>query len=81
MDDAHVQQIAQLRDDLGWADASRIALPAPAPPLETVGGGAGGIAAIAPGMEAFFEANFIPGEYVLVCMATAPDGGRTSSTG
>jgi len=32
-------------------------------------------------MEAFFDANFTPGEYVLACMATAPDGGRTSSTG
>lgn len=35
---------------------------------------AGGIAAIAPGMEAFFEADLPPGEYVLACMATAPDG-------
>jgi hypothetical protein len=25
-------------------------------------------------MEVFFEADFTPGEYVLVCMATAPDG-------
>jgi hypothetical protein len=25
-------------------------------------------------MESFFEAEFTPGEYVLVCMATAPDG-------
>lgn len=46
----------------------------PAPPLESLGTGAGGIAAIAPGMESFFEANLSPGEYVLVCMATAPDG-------
>ena len=43
-------------------------------PLESLGRGAGGIAAIAPGMEAFFDANFTPGEYVLACMATAPDG-------
>ena len=46
----------------------------PVPPLESLGSGAGGIAAIKPGMEVFFEANLTPGEYVLTCMATAPDG-------
>ena len=46
----------------------------PPPSLETLGSGAGGIAAIAPGMQSFFEADFTPGEYVLICMATAPDG-------
>ena len=46
----------------------------PVPSLASLGTGAGGIAAIAPGMESFFEADFTPGEYVLVCMATAPDG-------
>ena len=46
----------------------------PAPSLESLGTGAGGIAAIAPGMESFFETDISPGEYVLVCMATAPDG-------
>ena len=46
----------------------------PPPPLESLMTGAGGIAAIAPGMESFFEADLSPGEYVLVCMATAPDG-------
>jgi hypothetical protein len=35
---------------------------------------AGGIAVIAPGMEAFFDADITPGDYVLACMATAPDG-------
>lgn len=35
---------------------------------------AGGIAAIAPGMEVFFETELTPGEYLLACMATAPDG-------
>jgi hypothetical protein len=35
---------------------------------------AGGIAVIAPGMETYFEATWSPGEYVLVCMTTAPDG-------
>lgn len=44
------------------------------PPLESLVTGAGGIAAIASGMESFFDANLIPGEYVLLCMATAPDG-------
>lgn len=46
------------------------------PPLsfEDLGTVAGGIAAIAPGMESYFEAHFTPGEYALVCMATAPDG-------
>lgn len=46
----------------------------PPPPLESLGTLAGGIASIAPGMESFFEATFSPGEYVLVCMTTAPDG-------
>lgn len=46
----------------------------PAPSLESIGTLAGGIAVIAPGMESFFEADFIPGEYVLICMTTAPDG-------
>ena len=46
----------------------------PPPPLESLVTGAGGIAAIAPGMESFFDANLSPGEYVLLCMATAPDG-------
>jgi len=45
-----------------------------APPLESLGTIAGGIAAIAPGMQSFFEADFTAGEYVLTCMATAPDG-------
>ena len=44
------------------------------PPLENIGSGAGGIAAIAPGMSVYFEANLTPGEYVLFCMVTAPDG-------
>ncbi|MEP6508934.1 MAG: hypothetical protein ABJC63_11970 [Gemmatimonadales bacterium] len=43
-------------------------------PLESIGTGAGGIAAIRPGMEVFFTTTLTPGEYVLVCMATAPDG-------
>ena len=46
----------------------------PPPPLDSLVTGVGGIAAIAPGMESFFEADLSPGEYVLLCMATAPDG-------
>jgi hypothetical protein len=46
----------------------------PPPPLETIGSPAGGIAAIAPGMHAYFETNLTPGEYVLICMVTAADG-------
>lgn len=44
------------------------------PPLESLATMAGGIAAIAPGMQSFFETDVTPGEYVLMCMATAPDG-------
>jgi len=46
----------------------------PAPSFESLGTLAGGIAAIAPKMQSFFEADFTPGEYVLICMTTAPDG-------
>lgn len=46
----------------------------PAPPLESLGTVTGGIASIAPGIEVFFETDFTAGEYVLVCMTTAPDG-------
>ena len=46
----------------------------PEPSLADLGNVAGGIAAIAPGMQSFFEADFTAGEYVLICMATAPDG-------
>lgn len=45
-----------------------------APPPPGIEGVAGGVAAIAPGMEAYFEAALAPGEYVLACMVTAPDG-------
>ena len=44
------------------------------PPFDALGGVAGGIAAMAPGMEGFFEADLTPGDYVLACMVTAPDG-------
>ena len=44
------------------------------PPLESLVTGFGGIAVIAPGMEVFFQTDLTPGEYVLACMTTAPDG-------
>ncbi len=46
----------------------------PQPAFESLVTGVGGIAAIAPGMKVFFAANLTQGEYVLACMATAPDG-------
>ncbi len=46
----------------------------PAEPLPSIGSGAGGVAAMRPGMEAFFTTTLTPGDYVLLCMATAPDG-------
>jgi hypothetical protein len=46
----------------------------PPPALESIGYPAGGIAAIHPGMQVFFDADLTPGDYVMMCMATAPDG-------
>jgi hypothetical protein len=46
----------------------------PPPSFESLVTVAGGIAVIAPKMEAFFETDIRPGEYVMVCMTTAPDG-------
>lgn len=46
----------------------------PPPPLDSLGTLTGGVAVIGPGIESFFEADFTPGEYVLICMTTAPDG-------
>lgn len=46
----------------------------PPPSFESLGSGAGGIAAIGSGMQVFFVTNFTPGDYVALCMATAPDG-------
>ena len=43
-------------------------------PPPDLGKVAGGVAALAPGMQAFFETDLTPGEYVLFCMVTAPDG-------
>lgn len=52
------------------ADASQ----GPPPPLESILTLVGGIAVIAQGQESFFDVNITAGEYVLVCMTTAPDG-------
>ena len=46
----------------------------PAEPFETLASLAGGIAVIRSGMEVFFTTTLTPGEYVLICMTTAPDG-------
>lgn len=46
----------------------------PGPPLPSLGSPAGGVATLAPGMEAFLEVNLTPGDYVLACMVTSPDG-------
>jgi hypothetical protein len=46
----------------------------PPPSIESLGTLAGGIAAIGPKLESFFEANLTSGDYALLCMTTAPDG-------
>lgn len=66
-----------LDDVRGWLNPERGRRDEPAsepPPFESLGSGAGGVAAIAPGMVAFIETDLAPGEYVLFCMVTAPDG-------
>ena len=37
-------------------------------------GSIGGIVALAPGLQAFFEVELTPGDYVLLCFVVAPDG-------
>lgn len=46
----------------------------PPPPFESLASGAGGIAAIKPGMDVYFTTTLSRGDYLLLCMATAPDG-------
>lgn len=68
------KSLEDVRRWLNPESARRPDQPEDPPPLESMGTLAGGIATIAPGMEAFFEADLTPGEYVLACMVTAPDG-------
>lgn len=67
-----------VEDVMTWMNPEQARRPGqadePAPSLESLGTLAGGIAVIAPEMEAYFEADINPGEYVLICMTTAPDG-------
>jgi hypothetical protein len=67
-----------LDDVRSWLNPERARRPGerdePPPPLESIGTLVGGVAAIAPGMSAFFDTELAPGEYVLLCFATAPDG-------
>lgn len=46
----------------------------PPPSLDELGSMVGGVAAMAPAMRAYFDAELTPGEYLLFCMVTAPDG-------
>jgi hypothetical protein len=46
----------------------------PPPSPERLGTLAGGVATMRSKMEAFFETELTPGEYVMICMTTAPDG-------
>jgi hypothetical protein len=54
-----------LRDFQAWARGFR------GPPPGSV---IGGVNAVAPGVEAYFELDLTPGNYLLVCFVTAPDG-------
>lgn len=68
------KSIEDLRRALNPERARRDA-PAVAPePFESLASIAGGIAVIAPKMQAFFDTTLSPGEYALACMTTAPDG-------
>ena len=61
-----------------WLNPERVRRPGqsddPPPPLESMITVAGGIAVIRPDMDAYFDVDVIPGNYLLVCMTTAPDG-------
>ena len=68
------KSLEELRTALNPERARRPESAEEPPPLESLVTGFGGIAVIAPGMEVFFQADLTPGEYVLACMTTAPDG-------
>jgi outer membrane protein assembly factor BamE (lipoprotein component of BamABCDE complex) len=57
--------IADLRAWLGNPGAT---------PVEDVAKVVGGVSSLAAGAEAFFEVELEPGDYVLLCLVTAPDG-------
>jgi hypothetical protein len=46
----------------------------PPVPFESLGTPVGGIAAIHSGMDVYFTVTLTPGDYALLCMATAGDG-------
>jgi hypothetical protein len=69
--DGHDLVLVRLEDGKSTDDLL-VWLQAPdGPPPFTLGGG---VAVLAAGMEAFFDVDLTPGEYALVCMATAQDG-------
>jgi hypothetical protein len=82
--DAHDLVMMKLAPGITLDDVSRTMNPegvrraggeaTPTMPFESLGVPAGGIAAIHPGMEAFFTTTLTEGDYILLCMATAPDG-------
>lgn len=55
-------------------DDVRAWLQNPATPMDELVTVAGGTTSFAPGNEVYFDANFTPGDYVLICLVTAPDG-------
>ena len=67
--------VEDVRTSMNPERPRRSDIPADPPqPLDSLGTLKGGIASIGPGIESFFEADFTPGDYVLICMTTAPDG-------
>ena len=46
----------------------------PVTPMEDLVSVAGGTTSFAPGNEVYFDTDFTPGDYVLICLVTAPDG-------
>ena len=67
-----------IEDVRAWLNPERARRPGerdePPPPLESIGSLTGGVAAMGPGVTAYFDADLTPGEYMLICMTTAPDG-------
>jgi uncharacterized cupredoxin-like copper-binding protein len=57
-----------MKDFLAWLQNPGEALPQDSWSI------AGGVTSLAPGVEAYFEVDLTPGEYVLLCFVTAPDG-------